>query len=799
MKSLQLLVRLFAVAVIAVSLALAAPAKADPSGRVATTSVWVDTSHWETRVIGHSDPFWINAYEPPGTGPHDHSGNHQAFCPSPGSLSPGEDPSRCHGNYHEGGDITETVWVSSGYWSTTTVALPPATVSGSVNCTYGANGWCVSPATLTITGSEPVAGYSISSIQGSRSGAPFTCSGAACAQTVADTTGESFTYQAFSTFGDSSFASNTAVKVDTLAPVTTPVIAGTNGLNGWFTSPSVTFQPTASDATSGVASVEASVDSGSWADAIGGVIVGGEGTHTIRYRSRDAAGNEETAQSLSAPIDSIAPTSRFTSHTSGQYVTGVVNLSGATTDATSGVASIAFSVGGANWTPLIGATSWSQTWDTTTLPDGAYSLYARGADAAGNQEHTASLTLNVDNSPPVVSIELGCPLPGDNGWCRAPVTVSLNASDAGSGLASTTYTYRGAAQTVGRGSASFVDGDGGARDVSLCAVDALGHRSPTQSATVKIDGAPPTVRLNGGDRAALNVEVSDSESGVERWTLQVFGADGQSVFWQELGGAFSGALAWNAATLPGGMHVAQMFASDEAGNESGAQFALTLPALPLPTPTPVSIVEQVFTFFTLPTPTTAVAATATPSPTPMPMPTPMPTPAPVAVSALPPSPPPEQPMKRVNGLVFRDLNANGRRDTGEPGLAGIVIEIVTVGENVKRVIATGGDGAYSATLLPGKRYLLRVVPPQGVLLTTPAMAFVFEGDAGGNVVFGVNWSVLPVLMGGILLLMLFVWIVSAALDRRPGAVRALASEVEIVATFRLRQRVFELRQNDLQL
>ncbi len=63
----------------------------------------------------------------------------------------------------------------------------------------------------------------------------------------------------------------------------------------------------------------------------------------------------------------------------------------------------------------------------------------------------------------------------------------------------------------------------------------------------------------------------------------------------------------------------------------------------------------------------------------MPMPTPMPTPAPVAVSALPPSPPPEQPMKRVNGLVFRDLNANGRRDTGEPGLAGIVIEIVTVG------------------------------------------------------------------------------------------------------------------------
>ncbi len=95
MKALLFLIRLFTIAAI---LAEAAPAKADPSGRVTTTSVWVDTSHWETRVIGHSDPFWINAYEPPGTPPHAHGGNHQAFCPSPGSLAPGEDPANCHGN-----------------------------------------------------------------------------------------------------------------------------------------------------------------------------------------------------------------------------------------------------------------------------------------------------------------------------------------------------------------------------------------------------------------------------------------------------------------------------------------------------------------------------------------------------------------------------------------------------------------------------------------------------------------------------------------------------------------------------
>lgn len=149
--------------------------------------------------------------------------------------------------------------------------------------------------------------------------------------------------------------------------------------------------------------------------------------------------------------------------------------------------------------------------------------------------------------------------------------------------------------------------------------------------------------------------------------------------------------------------------------------------------------------------------------------------------------------------MFRDLNANGRRDAGEPGIASILVEIVTVGENVKRVIATGGDGAYSATLLPGKRYLLRCIPPQGVLLTTPAMAFILESDAGGNVVFGVNWSILPASLAMIALLLLLVWMTSAALDRRPGAIRALANEVKIVATFRLRQRAFELRQNDLQL
>jgi len=57
--------------------------------------------------------------------------------------------------------------------------LPPATVAGEVQCT-GQNGWCQDSAVVHITGQEPLSGYTITGIEGTRDGVQFACPGAVC-------------------------------------------------------------------------------------------------------------------------------------------------------------------------------------------------------------------------------------------------------------------------------------------------------------------------------------------------------------------------------------------------------------------------------------------------------------------------------------------------------------------------------------------------------------------------------------------------------------------------------------------
>ncbi|MBI4733147.1 MAG: hypothetical protein HY781_13685, partial [Chloroflexi bacterium] len=62
-----------------------------------------------------------------------------------------------------------------------TTTYPPATVSGSVNCSQtGDNGWCVGTASLSLSASEPLGGQSITVIEGTHNGASFSCPGASC-------------------------------------------------------------------------------------------------------------------------------------------------------------------------------------------------------------------------------------------------------------------------------------------------------------------------------------------------------------------------------------------------------------------------------------------------------------------------------------------------------------------------------------------------------------------------------------------------------------------------------------------
>ncbi|MGH2621828.1 MAG: hypothetical protein ACRDHG_14840 [Anaerolineales bacterium] len=98
-----------------------------------------------------------------------------------------------------------------------TVLLLEATIAGVLqNCTL-VNDWCTSSPTLHVTANEPVAGESITLIEGTRNGEPFACSGVVCNVPLREGSND-FTFWALSTWGDSSQMGTFSALVDSLGP-----------------------------------------------------------------------------------------------------------------------------------------------------------------------------------------------------------------------------------------------------------------------------------------------------------------------------------------------------------------------------------------------------------------------------------------------------------------------------------------------------------------------------------------------------------------------------------------------------
>ncbi|HLF36859.1 MAG TPA: hypothetical protein VI520_02875 [Anaerolineales bacterium] len=98
-----------------------------------------------------------------------------------------------------------------------TVLLPEATIGGVLqNCSL-VDGWCTSSPTLHLTAAEPVAGESITLIEGTRNGESFACSGVVCDVPLLEGSNE-FTFWALSTWGDSSQMGTLSALVDSFGP-----------------------------------------------------------------------------------------------------------------------------------------------------------------------------------------------------------------------------------------------------------------------------------------------------------------------------------------------------------------------------------------------------------------------------------------------------------------------------------------------------------------------------------------------------------------------------------------------------
>ncbi|MCC6261886.1 MAG: Ig-like domain repeat protein [Anaerolineales bacterium] len=95
------------------------------------------------------------------------------------------------------------------------------------------------------------------------------------------------------------------LQVDTLNPSVNLAQNGTPGNGNWYTS-GVTLAPTASDAGSGVASFEISIDNGAWSTVNAPSSIP-NGRHSYQLRATDIAGNQTETPAQTVQVDTVAP------------------------------------------------------------------------------------------------------------------------------------------------------------------------------------------------------------------------------------------------------------------------------------------------------------------------------------------------------------------------------------------------------------------------------------------------------------------------------------------------------------
>jgi Big-like domain-containing protein len=250
---------------------------------------------------------------------------------------------------------------------------------------------------LDLIASDPQ-GFDVS-IHGDLNGLPFSC-GQSCSQPLPEGVGKA-NYSVTSTSGRTASGSSTWQR-DGTPPDLNLVLPPLDGMKGWYVSELDVFV-NATDAVSGLSSIAGSVDeSATW---ISFPIHLTEGVHSVTAHVRDLAGNEALATEV-IRVDTIPPVSQFISLLNGELVQGSVLVTGKMDDATSGVAGVELSIEGTTWQAVAMDTSnvWSFIWHSNEVPNGQYTLQIRGTDEAGNISDPTSITLVVDNGPPVVSI-----------------------------------------------------------------------------------------------------------------------------------------------------------------------------------------------------------------------------------------------------------------------------------------------------------------------------------------------------------------------------------------------------------
>jgi len=256
-----------------------------------------------------------------------------------------------------------------------------------------------------------------------------------------------------------------------------------------------------------------------------GIVSLNPGPNTLAFNATDKAGNSNRV-TRSVTLDTDIPAVAITSPISGAILSGTATITVESSDGISGIASVALFVDGQLQTTL-NQPPFNFTLDTSMLASGQHTITVRTTDGAGNQAE-ATVDVTVDNTAPFVAITS----PGSGAFVSGLITVSVQASDAISGVASVSLYVDGLLQTTltqplfnfPLNTLLFASGS---HTITARGVDNPGNQAET-SIILSFDHVPPAVSITSPASGAMvsgmitvQVEASDSISGVASVTLYV--------------------------------------------------------------------------------------------------------------------------------------------------------------------------------------------------------------------------------------------------------------------------------------
>ena len=210
-------------------------------------------------------------------------------------------------------------------------------------------------------------------------------------------------------------------------------------------------------------------------------------TYAFRTVATDRAGNVESVAGNDTwtIVDRTAPVSSHslsgTAGTNPWYV-GPVTVSLTAADTTSGILSITYRIdGGAFLTYSV---------PFVVSGDGSHTVEYFAVDGAGWTEPLRNVVVRIDTTTPTTSASPSG-TSGTGGWFRSNVIVTLSASDASSGVASTSYRIDGGSWQAYTG--PFIVSGDGTHAVEYRSTDRAGLVESAGSSAVNIDATAPSV------------------------------------------------------------------------------------------------------------------------------------------------------------------------------------------------------------------------------------------------------------------------------------------------------------------